>query len=166
MGDAVETKGGDQAERRAVVNESAILCAGEDVTGEVEIGAGAVDKRCPSLGGGAGGIGGVEHQAAYAGLNERREVPHGTPIDISGSYFVLIGFDTQLCRCQTIRLSIERIAVVDLHAMISGEEIAVVRQYSAAISRGLADSIVSRAFDETTKRLNADFGLIVFTGLL
>src|SRR5205823_14197583 len=106
----------------------------------------------------SGRVGRIKHKAAYAGLNKRRNVPQRMPVNISRGHLMLIGLYTQWAVRQSIALRIERIAVIQFHAVAVRKEETIACQHAAAIGGALLHSIIIRALYEASERLNRGVG--------
>src|ERR1017187_392760 len=162
MGDAIRALERQQTVSRALVDEAAILGADEELIGDVDIGAGAIDERRAGLGGNSGCVSGVEDQSAGAGFGKRREAVHLMTEYIGRAYFMLIGLDSERAGFQAISLGVERVTVVDFNSVTGREKEAVISQHAAAIGGGLVDSVVRGGLDETAECLDAHFRPVEF----
>jgi len=70
MSDAVVALEREQTVGRTLVYEAAILGADEELTGDIDIGPGAIDEGRARLGGNSGHVARIEDQSAGAGLGK------------------------------------------------------------------------------------------------
>src|SRR5580692_2743302 len=86
MGYAIGALHRDQTISRAIVDEPAILGANEELLGDVEVGARAINEPCSRLRRGSGSIPGIEDQGAGATLHKWSEAAHLVPEDVSRTH--------------------------------------------------------------------------------
>ena len=80
------------------------------------------------------------------------------PVDIGRGHFMLVRLHSQGTGRQSVGLSVERITVIQLHAVTVREEETIAAQHAAAIRGALLDSIVSRALHKASEGLDGGFG--------
>src|ERR1700676_190200 len=85
----------------------------------------------------------------------QREAQNIITADLMG-----VGLDADWPALEPIILSVERVAVIQFHALVLGEEESITGEYACAVGRALVDAIAPGVVDETPERLNARFILI------
>ena len=149
MGYAIGTDRRGKVEGRTVVNQAPILGPEEDLSGDFEVGAAAIDECSASLRRGPRCVRRIKHQTPNARLGKRCEAPPRMAINISRSHFVLVRLHSQRTARQSIRLRVERITLIQFHTVIVREEETIAGQHTAAVRCALLDSVVGRALHET-----------------